>query len=255
MSKRSWNGTPIYRRSTDGYVDATSMCRANDKRWHAFRESTAATTYIEALSRKTGISVYDLIVSKKGQGTWIHPDVATELARWISPDFSIFINQWFREEYERRTSQTPATYPSSTPRLGPAEKLDLIERSIGLLQRLGVMDERDHLQLGDMVRNTMVQSTSGLLSPASPDDEELTLSDAWLEVTGQPVPTNRGPLIGTALAQLYKEDFHTAPPKRLQYVDGAPRQVNSYKRSWLIPAISRLPKHLRQCSPSPNRRA
>jgi len=54
LQSRSWNGTPITRRSTDGFVNATAMCKANSKRWSDFRESVAATTYMEALARKTG---------------------------------------------------------------------------------------------------------------------------------------------------------------------------------------------------------
>ena len=30
---RSWNDTPISRRTSDGYINATAMCKANAKRW------------------------------------------------------------------------------------------------------------------------------------------------------------------------------------------------------------------------------
>lgn len=236
LAVRSWNGTPISRRTTDGYVNATAMCKANGKRWADFRESASATAYTEALSRKTEIPVYDLILSKPGEGTWVHPDVATELARWISPDFSVFVNQWFREEYERRSEQAPAA-PAPAPMLNPQETLDLIERSMGLLERLGVMDQRDQLQFGDMVRNVAARGAGGLLLAPAPEDEEMTLSDAWLEVTGSPLPRGDGPKMGRLVAALYRDEFDQTPPTRLQYVDGAPRQVKSYKRGWLIDAV------------------
>lgn len=232
LQSRSWNGTPISRRTTDNYVNATAMCKANGKRWADFRESVAANSYAEALSRKTGIPVYDLMVSKQGDGTWVHPDVATELARWISPDFSVFVNTWFREEYERRLEP-----PKTVPTLSPQETLDLIERSMGLLERLGVMDERDHLQFGDMVRNVTARGAGGLLLPASPEDEEMTLSDAWLEVTGSPLPRSDYQKTGRLVAALYREEFEQKPPTRTQFVDGAPRQVKSYKRGWLVEAV------------------
>ena len=47
------------------------------------------------------------MVSIKGgdpwqQGTWVHPDLAVELARWISPEFAIVTNRWVREIIEGR---------------------------------------------------------------------------------------------------------------------------------------------------------
>ncbi len=39
LVSRSWNGTPISRRITDGYVNATAMCKANRKQWSKYRES------------------------------------------------------------------------------------------------------------------------------------------------------------------------------------------------------------------------
>ena len=39
LISRSWNGTPISRRTSDGYVNATAMCKANNKRWSDYRES------------------------------------------------------------------------------------------------------------------------------------------------------------------------------------------------------------------------
>jgi len=127
---------------------------------------------------------------------------------------------------------------SAPTALAPAEALDIIERSIGLLERLGVMDERDCLQMGDMVRNVNARAAGGmLLAPASADDEEITLSDAWLEVTGTPLPRGKAPSIGRLIAEQYREEFQQEPPTRTQFVDGAPRKVKSYRRNFLIQAV------------------
>jgi hypothetical protein len=96
-----WNDTPIQRRSADGYVNATAMCKANGCRWTKFRESTQCKAQMQAIAAEDRISVFDLVVSQRGGSgaggsTWIHPDLATELARWISPAFGLFINRWFR---------------------------------------------------------------------------------------------------------------------------------------------------------------
>jgi hypothetical protein len=116
LEVRQWNGTPIERRP-DGYVNATAMCQANGKRWHDFRSTAQCNAYMQALASEAGISGFDLVVSHRGGTgagglTWIHPDLATELARWISPAFSVFVNRWFRSTVE--AGQAPAL-PTARP--------------------------------------------------------------------------------------------------------------------------------------------
>lgn len=242
LQSRSWNGTPISRRTTDGYVNATAMAKASGKQWHDYWRTDRTTEYLEALSAETGISVSSLCLTTKGgafQGTWVHPRVAVDFARWINPAFAVWMDGWFLEELQARGAQAPA--PVAENRLlHPQETLDLIERSMGLLERLGVMDQRDQLQFGDMVRNVAARSAGGLLLPVSPEDEELTLSDAWLEVTGAPLARRDGPGVGRIVAALYREEFEAEPPTRTQYVDGAPRKVKSYKRGWLVDRVKNI---------------
>jgi KilA-N domain len=43
-----------------------------------------------------------LILSKRGSpenggGTWLHPDLAIQLAQWCSPAFAIQVSRWVRE--------------------------------------------------------------------------------------------------------------------------------------------------------------
>jgi hypothetical protein len=116
----------------------------------------------------------------------------------------------------------------------------LLERSYTLLERLGVVDERDRIQFGDMVRHVAARGAGGLLLPASVEHQELSISEAWLEVTGQLLPKGKGPAIGKLLAAMFRKEFQQEPPTRMQYVDGAPRQVKSYRRGWLIEALKRL---------------
>ena len=59
LVSRSWNGTPITRRTTDGYVNATAMCKANKKRWSDYRESDRCQQYLDALSQTTEIPVFE----------------------------------------------------------------------------------------------------------------------------------------------------------------------------------------------------
>jgi len=61
-------------------------------------------------------------------------------------------------------------------------------------------------------------------------DQKLTLGDAWLEVFQQVLLRNQFCAAGKLLARAYREEFGEEPPRRQQFVDGAPRQVKSYRR-------------------------
>ena len=81
----------------------------------------------------------------------------------------------------------------------------------------------------DIVRSNVLTASSGLL-PGAPADDELTLTDAWLEVFQQALPRNQFCAAGKLVARAYLEKFGEEPPCRQQFVDGAPRQVKSYRR-------------------------
>ncbi len=84
----------------------------------------------------------------------------------------------------------------------------------------------------------VLTASSGLLL-GTPSDEELTLGDAWLEVFQQVLPRSQFCAAGKLVARAYREEFKEEPPRRQQFVDGAPRQVKSYRRSWLIDTLKR----------------
>lgn len=246
LVSREWNGTPISRRITDGYVNATAMCKANGKEWFSYARTERAKDYIKALEAVPQICGTPAVQSIQGgqpelQGTWIHPRVAIDLARWVSPEFAVWMDGWLLDGFQQ---QHVAGAKTSVPALEPERVLDMIERSYDLLERFGVADDRDRLQFGDMVRNNAARAAGGYLLPPSSDDEELTLSDAWLEVTGQPLPRGKGTSIGKLIAAMYREEFNAEPPTRMQYVDGAPRKVKSYRRNFMLRAVDAVRSRL-----------
>jgi len=94
------NGTIVNARPTDGYVNATELCKAGGKQfrdWHRSKTTKELVTFLEQETK------HDVIVSKKGnsndftQGSWIHPDLSIQLAQWISPVFAIKVNRWVKE--------------------------------------------------------------------------------------------------------------------------------------------------------------
>jgi hypothetical protein len=92
----------IHQRAADGYVNATAMCKAAGKRINDYVRLAATTEFMAELASVTGIPAADLVVSISGgrpeyQGTWVHPDVAINLAQWCSPKFAVAVSQWIRE--------------------------------------------------------------------------------------------------------------------------------------------------------------
>ena len=234
LVSRSWNGTPISRRTTDGYVNATAMCKANGKQWNDYWRTDRATAYLEALRTETGIPVSSLCLSLKGgshQGTWVHPQVAVDLARWISAPFAVWMDGWFLGELNRQ-----ATTPSSPqPPISGTNVLNLLKESVDFIRDLGCFDDRDKILFSDLARNNAMRVNSDFLLP--PGDEEMTISDAYMELFQRRLARNKASTVGKFVANNYRQQFDKEPPTRIQYVDGAPRKVKSYKKSWLLETL------------------
>ena len=117
IEAREWNGHPIHRRQTDGYVNATAMCKAGGRRWNHYQTNDRTQAYIQALAADAGIPATGnpgLICSIQGgrpelQGTWIHPRLAVDLARWISPSFAVWMDGWFLEQFQPAPPASPLT--------------------------------------------------------------------------------------------------------------------------------------------------
>jgi hypothetical protein len=233
LSSRSWNGTPISRRSTDGYVNATAMCKANNKQWNDYWRTDRATEYLEALSTETGIPVSKLCLSMRGgsdQGTWVHPQVAVDLARWVSAPFAVWMDRWFLEEFQAQASQVRDTQPQS-PAL-PGDVLTQVDRSITLLERLGGVDERAQMILRDVVLNATLVHAGGTVPLLTAQD--LTLSEYLVELG---CPAHRATRLATQLGRQVKRVYRATqgrdPKQQPQLVGGRRCQVAVYERPWL----------------------
>jgi hypothetical protein len=80
---RTWNNTPISRRTADGYVNATAMCKANGKEWSNYYKSERTSQYLQALqgSLPNGGHLVQVIGTgpNEGRGTYVHPRLAVDL--------------------------------------------------------------------------------------------------------------------------------------------------------------------------------
>jgi uncharacterized protein YunC (DUF1805 family) len=88
----------------DGYIDATVVCKAGKKKFNDWIRLGSSKDLMEALESESGITASLLIETYKGgdlrkvtQGSWIHPDLAIQLAQWVSPKFAIQVSRWMRE--------------------------------------------------------------------------------------------------------------------------------------------------------------
>ncbi|NDE13727.1 KilA-N domain-containing protein [bacterium] len=92
----------IQARASDGYINATQLCKAGGKLFADWNRLENTKSYCEALSEHMGIPTSQLIDTNRGgnnrpQGSWIHPDLAVNLAQWISHLFGIRVSRWVRE--------------------------------------------------------------------------------------------------------------------------------------------------------------
>ena len=174
LTVRSWNSTPSQRRTTDGYVNATAMCKANGKEWSKYRETDRCQEYIDALAQTTDFGGLNPIESRAGNGggTWVHPHLAVDLARWISAPFAVWMDGWFLDELNGQASRTWDTQPPSLP--APADQVK--EAAEGLvfiwdaLETRGLADDRDRIELKrdlKVLHTALVQVTTGQLPGTS----------------------------------------------------------------------------------------
>lgn len=99
MIPHAYQGEVITLRSKDGYFNATAMCKAAGKKWNDYARLGATQAFAAELAAATGIPATELIQSLAGgqpdlQGTWVHPQVAINLAQWLSPKFAVKVSEW-----------------------------------------------------------------------------------------------------------------------------------------------------------------
>ncbi|MEM6614110.1 MAG: KilA-N domain-containing protein [Cyanobacteria bacterium P01_C01_bin.72] len=99
-------GLLVYQRESDGYVNATQICKVNREITGERRDpndilkTKAMQQAIKKLSTVTNIFVTDLVETKSGgkyQGTWIHPRLAVRFTMQVNDDFSLAVEDWIHQ--------------------------------------------------------------------------------------------------------------------------------------------------------------
>jgi hypothetical protein len=69
----TFKGIDIRQRSSDGFMDATAMCKLKTGNVNKYTRAFLATL---------------------GDGTWVNPRDAIHLAKWVSPEFAVEVIGW-----------------------------------------------------------------------------------------------------------------------------------------------------------------
>jgi hypothetical protein len=91
------NNDVIECRKSDGYINATQLCKTGCKKFNDWLRLENTKNYLVSLEVKTGIPVLELIdknIGGKHISTWIHPKVAINLAQWLSSEFAVQVSNW-----------------------------------------------------------------------------------------------------------------------------------------------------------------
>ena len=96
-------GYTIEHREEDGYINVTNLCKAGNKKFYGWHRLDKTKTFLRLLSAEAQICASALIKTNKGgnnkdqQCTWVHPQVAINIAQWISPAFDLKVSGWVYE--------------------------------------------------------------------------------------------------------------------------------------------------------------
>jgi len=89
------NFIKIEYRETDNYINATQLCKADNKNFDDWYNLDSTKELIIELTKNQK----EILIEKKYKTIFIHPDLAIQLAQWISPKFAIQVSKWIRELY------------------------------------------------------------------------------------------------------------------------------------------------------------
>lgn len=127
------NNVIIKSRTEDNYINATQLCQAGNKLFDNWYSLETTNELINELASEAEIPVSQLIDTNFQQGSWIHPDLAIQLAQWISPKFALQVSKWIRSLFSN--DKVEINMQQSCKLLKEQEKeIKLKDQKIQLLQ-------------------------------------------------------------------------------------------------------------------------
>lgn len=92
--KINLNGIFIESRSSDGYINATSLCKAGNKQFKSWYKTNRSKRYLKALEKYYHTKQLIFLGKSRSKPTFVHPKVAIHIAQWINVDFEIIVSNW-----------------------------------------------------------------------------------------------------------------------------------------------------------------
>ena len=129
----NYDGKNIKIRKTDGYINATQLCKAGNRMFKKWHENIRSQEFLEELSKTKQLSIENLVQitidgENENRGTWVHPQVATYIAQWISPKFAVKVSDWI-EEWKNSSNENKKVYCGELEHLSSYNKMQ-IEKEI-----------------------------------------------------------------------------------------------------------------------------
>ena len=84
------------------FINATDMCKAAGKLWANYWQNESAQEFGRVLESDVGIPISQLVYSNRSgpyheRGTWIHEDIAIQLAQWCSPEYALWVSRQIKQ--------------------------------------------------------------------------------------------------------------------------------------------------------------
>ncbi|MBS0372542.1 MAG: KilA-N domain-containing protein [Proteobacteria bacterium] len=122
------NNAVIEQRASDGYINATALCKAAGKQFKDYMVNKSTMEFLEELAADTGLQIQlgekSLVEQKQalietfpgapasGGGSWVHPQVAINLGQWASGKFAVKVSKWVSDWLSGKGApQAPAELP------------------------------------------------------------------------------------------------------------------------------------------------
>jgi hypothetical protein len=100
----------ITSRKLNGYINATQLCQAGNRLFNTYFRGKRTKDFLRVLSEKTHIGVGSFIKfeqkNSRDKMTWVHPQVAINIAQWISPEFDVAVSGWVYNWYTTNNQNT-----------------------------------------------------------------------------------------------------------------------------------------------------
>ena len=121
-------------RESDGFINATSLCKAANKKFGHWNVLESTKELIKQLSLKLNIPIEKLIDIKKdglnkNRGSWIHPRLGVCLAQWLSVKFMLEVSEWI-EEWKNISEINSKKYIFSLENIEPDNDKSCVEKDI-----------------------------------------------------------------------------------------------------------------------------